>query len=128
VRNDTTALVQLEMGLWRLDSLTEKGKFESSGLVTGERVSAYMSKKIKYTDEPLGDLEVIEDFLPSPQELTFKDDNIKITIALSRSSVEFFKKEAKKQNTQYQKMIRRLLDAYTVAHLKSLTKGSSGRS
>jgi predicted DNA binding CopG/RHH family protein len=38
---------------------------------------------------------------------------VKVTIALSKSSVEFFKKEAKKYNTQYQKMIRRLLDEYT---------------
>lgn len=41
---------------------------------------------------------------------------MKVTIALSRSSVEFFKREAKKHNTQHQKMIRRLLDAYTVRH------------
>ncbi len=87
-----------------------------------------MSAKIKYTDEPLGDLEIIQDFLPSPEELTFKDDTVKITISLSRSSVDFFKREAKKHDTQYQKMIRRLLDAYTVAHQGSLTKGSSGRS
>jgi predicted DNA binding CopG/RHH family protein len=87
-----------------------------------------MSAKIKYTDEPLGDLEIIQDFLPSPEELTFKDDTVKITISLSRSSVDFFKREAKKHDTQYQKMIRRLLDAYTVAHQESLTKGSSGRS
>jgi predicted DNA binding CopG/RHH family protein len=39
-----------------------------------------------------------------------------VTIALSRSSIEFFKREAKKRDTQYQKMIRRLLDAYTLAH------------
>ena len=87
-----------------------------------------MSAKIKYTDEPLGDLEVIQDFLPSPEELTFKDDTVKITISLSRASVDFFKREAKKHDTQYQKMIRRLLDAYTLVHQKSLTKGSSRRS
>jgi predicted DNA binding CopG/RHH family protein len=87
-----------------------------------------MSAKIKYTDEPLGDLEVVENFLPSPEELTFKEDTVKVTISLSRSSVDFFKREAKKHDTQYQKMIRRLLDAYTVAHQQSLTKGSSGRS
>jgi len=36
-----------------------------------------------------------------------------VTIALSKTSVDFFKNEAKKYNTQYQKMIRRLLDEYT---------------
>jgi predicted DNA binding CopG/RHH family protein len=72
-----------------------------------------MKRKIKYTDEPIGKVKVISDFLPSPEELAFKDETVKVTIALSKSSVEFFKTEAKKYNTQYQKMIRRLLDEYT---------------
>jgi predicted DNA binding CopG/RHH family protein len=72
-----------------------------------------MKAKIKYTDEPLGKVKVISDFLPSPEQLALKEETIKVTIALSKTSVEFFKKEAKKYNTQYQKMIRRLLDEYT---------------
>ena len=72
-----------------------------------------MNAKITYTNEPLGDLKVIPDFLPAPEELVFQDDTVKITITLSRSSVEFFKHEAKKHHTQYQKMIRRLLSVYT---------------
>ena len=71
-----------------------------------------MKEKIKYTDEPIGRVRVIPDFLPSPEELALKDETVKVTIALSRTSVEFFKKEAKKYNTPYQKMIRRLLDEY----------------
>lgn len=74
-----------------------------------------MSAKIKYSDEPIGKVEVIEDFLPSPEELAFKEDTVKVTIALSKSSVDFFKREAKKHDTKYQQMIRRLLDAYTQA-------------
>jgi len=76
-----------------------------------------MKKKIKYTGEPLGDLRVIDDFLPSPEELAFKEDNVKVTIALSKTSVEFFKREAEKHHTQYQKMIRRLIDFYVARHL-----------
>lgn len=75
-----------------------------------------MSAKIKYTDKPIEPLKVVPDFLPSPEELVFKEDTVKVTIALSRESVEFFKQEAEKHHTQYQKMIRRLLDAYTLAH------------
>ncbi|MBI2994404.1 MAG: CopG family transcriptional regulator [Gammaproteobacteria bacterium] len=67
-------------------------------------------------DEPMGNPKVVPDFLPSPDQLGFKDDTVKVTIALSRSSVEFFKREAKKRDTQYQKMIRRLLDAYSAVH------------
>ncbi len=72
-----------------------------------------MKEKIRYTDEPMGKVKVISDFLPSPEELAFKDETVKVTIALSKTSVDFFKNEAKKYNTQYQKMIRRLLDEYT---------------
>ena len=74
-----------------------------------------MSAKIKYSDEPIGKTEVIPDFLPSPGELAFREDTVKVTIALSKSSVEFFKREAEKHDTKYQQMIRRLLDAYTQA-------------
>jgi predicted DNA binding CopG/RHH family protein len=71
-----------------------------------------MKKSIRYIDEPLGDLRVIKDFLPPPSELVYKEDTVKVTLGLSRRSVDFFKKEAKKHETQYQKMIRRLLDLY----------------
>lgn len=75
-----------------------------------------MKEKIKYTDEPIGKVRVIDDFLPSPEELALKEETVKVTISLSKASVEFFKKEAKKHNTQYQKMIRRLLDEYSSHH------------
>ncbi len=81
----------------------------------GEKDGKYMRKKIKYSNEPLGELQIIDDFLPPPKDLIFKEDNVKITIALSKSSVDFFKREARKHQTQYQKMIRSLLDFY-VAH------------
>jgi predicted DNA binding CopG/RHH family protein len=78
----------------------------------GGKAGKYMKGKIKYTDEPIGKVKVISDFLPSPEELVLKDETVKVTIALSKTSVEFFKNEARKYNTQYQKMIRRLLDEY----------------
>jgi hypothetical protein len=78
-----------------------------------------MSAKIKYTDEPLGKLELLADFLPSPAELAFREDGVKVTLALSRKSVDFFKSEATKHHTQYQPMIRRLIDAYVDAQSPS---------
>ena len=74
-----------------------------------------MKEKIKYTDEPIGKVRIIPDFLPSPEELILKDETVKVTIVLSRTSVEFFKKEAQKYNIPYQKIIRRLLDEYAVS-------------
>ncbi len=84
-----------------------------------------MSGKIKYTDEPLGNLKVVPDFLPRPEELVYRDEGVKVTIALSKRSVEFFKGEARKHNTQYQRMIRRLLDAYVEHHSQPRTSRST---
>ncbi|WP_084591001.1 CopG family transcriptional regulator [Desulfonatronovibrio magnus] len=49
-----------------------------------------MKEKIKYTDEPMGKVKVISDFLPSPEELALKDETVKVTITLSKTSVDFF--------------------------------------
>lgn len=75
-----------------------------------------MNERIKYTAEPIGNLEVVPDFLPQPEDLVFREEGVKVTISLSKRSVEFFKDEARKHNTQYQRMIRRLLDAYAQHH------------
>ena len=80
----------------------------------GEKGKRYMKEKIKYTDEAMDKVKIVKDFLPSPAELALKDETVKITISLSKTSVNFFKKEAKNHHTQYQKMIRRLLDEYTI--------------
>ena len=84
-----------------------------------------MKKKIAYTNEPIGDYRVIKDFLPSPEDLAFKEEKVKVTIALSKASVCFFKKESKKHHTQYQTMIRRLLDYYATQHQEGLTSRSN---
>ena len=87
-----------------------------------------MSAKIKYTDEPLGKLRVVPDFLPAPEDLVFREDGVKVTLALSKRSVEFFKREATKHHTQYQRMIRRLLDAYAEHHTRPQdSRGSKAR-
>jgi predicted DNA binding CopG/RHH family protein len=78
-----------------------------------------MSKKIIYTDEPIGDVKVLKDFLPSPAELAFNEEAVKVTLALSKKSIDFFKSEAVKNHTQYQRMIRRLVDSYVDAHSSS---------
>lgn len=83
-----------------------------------------MSAKIKYTSEPI-EAKVIQDFLPPPGELAFREEGVKITIALSKKSIEFFKFEATKHHTQYQRMIRNLIDSYVDAYDKPLTRRST---
>ncbi|WP_297910927.1 hypothetical protein [Thiomonas sp.] len=80
-----------------------------------------MSTRTRYTDEPLGTVEIVPDFLPSPAELAFREEGVKITLALSRKSIDYFKSEAARHHTQYQRMIRRLLDAYVDAQIKADT-------
>ena len=70
-----------------------------------------MKKKIKYSFEPIS-AKVIKDFLPSPEDLVIKEDKTKVTLSLSKRSVDFFKKSAKHHGTAYQAMIRRLIDYY----------------
>jgi hypothetical protein len=69
-----------------------------------------------YTDdqgEITGQLRPITDTLPPPDQLVPRDDTVKVTLALSRRSLEFFKREAAKQRVPYQRMIRALADECT---------------
>jgi predicted DNA binding CopG/RHH family protein len=70
-------------------------------------------RAIKYTNEPIGHINLVADFLPSPEQLVLKEERVKVTLALTKESVDFFKKAAKKQHTHYQTMIRALLEQYT---------------
>lgn len=53
-----------------------------------------MSERIRYTDEPIGDPKVIRGFLPPPDELAFREEDVKITISVSKRRVEFCKGKA----------------------------------
>jgi predicted DNA binding CopG/RHH family protein len=66
----------------------------------------------RYTEGEIGDFRIVEDFLPPPDELVLREDNLKVTLSLSRRSVEFFKQEAGKTRVPYQRMIRAVVDAY----------------
>ena len=78
-----------------------------------------MKKKIKYTDEPMGKVRIVADFLPSPEVLAKRLKVSKITIAISAEAIVFFKAQAEKHHLPYQLMIRQVLDEY-VAHQKKL--------
>ena len=92
-------------------------------LATGERERGLMSRKQKYTEGEIGDFEIVEDFLPSPAELVLKEQNVRVTINLRESSVDFFKGVAKKHHSRYQRVIRSLLDSYVSSYSrKTFTK------
>ena len=84
-------------------------------LAIGEKEKKFMKKrKIKYRNEPLGKLKIIKDFLPPPRDLVLKEKNIKVTLSLTKESIDFFKKQAKSHSTRYQKMIRALVQQYVL--------------
>jgi predicted DNA binding CopG/RHH family protein len=69
-------------------------------------------KTVRYTKGDIGRVRVVEDFLPSPDELAGGDDNVKVTLSLTRRSLAYFKKEAARRHVPYQRMIRSLVDGY----------------
>lgn len=78
-----------------------------------------MKNKVKYTDGPIDKIKIVKDFLPPPEELIYKEENVKVTINLKKSSIDFFKKVAKRHQSRYQKVIRSVLDSYASTYSKS---------
>lgn len=94
----------------------------------GEKGGKFMKKrKGKYTNEPIGKVKIIDDFLPKPKNLVLKEETVKVTISLTKSSVNFFKDEAAKHHANYQAMIRTLVDQYASHYLFEGKKPSSVR-
>lgn len=83
-----------------------------------------MKRDYKYEDAPievrdsLNSARLIEDFLPPPEKLIIKEDTKKITIVLSKRSVDFFKEKSKEAHVPYQQMIRKVLDRYADIYAK----------
>ncbi|ADK81314.1 CopG family transcriptional regulator [Sediminispirochaeta smaragdinae] len=60
----------------------------------------------------------VEDVLPPPELLIPREETKKITITLSKKSIDFFKQISEETNTPYQQMIRKVLDTYTDHYAK----------
>ena len=71
-----------------------------------------MNNEIIYTDEPMELGEVVEDFLPSPEELIAKKNKINVTLELTEETIRFLKAEAAKQKISYQEIISVLVNQY----------------
>ena len=74
-----------------------------------------MKKRQRDHNMPIGKLTRIADDLPPPSELAKPLQAVRITILLNKASVEYFKKQADRYHTKYQRMMREVLDRY-VAH------------
>jgi hypothetical protein len=47
-------------------------------------------KSVRYSAGEIGQIPVVEDFLQAPEDLVLRDGNVKVTLARSRRSVDFF--------------------------------------
>jgi len=74
-----------------------------------------MKKTIKQ-DMPIGELLRVEDVLPPPEDLVLSQETVKVTLSLSKSSINFFKQQAERCHTKYQRMIRQLVDMYAARY------------
>ncbi|MBI3577510.1 CopG family transcriptional regulator [Candidatus Gottesmanbacteria bacterium] len=72
-----------------------------------------MKNKINHRNEPF-EAGVINDFFPKPEQLVLNEKKQRVTLTLTKKSLDFFKNVAKKHNASYQPMIRRLIDYYVV--------------
>lgn len=119
-RTDTFALVELKKGLSQLDLPTDPILLEYLAQDTREKEQRFMKKTtVNYTEGPIGRVQVVSDFLPSPEELTFKEPQVKVTLSLSKSTLDFFKQQASSHHGKYQRMIRTLLDEYVAHYINS---------
>jgi len=85
-------------------------------LAIGEKGLIIMKKKSN-RDMPVGKLTRVKDILPPPGKLVAPKDEVKITLSLSRRSIEFFKVEARRNNSKYQRMIKEVVDRYASHYL-----------
>jgi hypothetical protein len=78
-----------------------------------------MSKREPDPDFPIGKLTRIKDLLPPPDQLIIPDEEmVKVTLHLSKYSVQFFKRKAAQNRTKYQRMVREVVDRYAKQHSK----------
>ena len=54
--------------------------------------------------------------IPTPEQLAGKQPQEKITLAVNKDALDFFKREAKRLGTSYQRMVRNLLSEYAKRH------------
>jgi predicted DNA binding CopG/RHH family protein len=78
----------------------------------GAKVENSMKNITPDPAEPIVDLTIVKDFLPSPEQLVPRKTTVRVTMEFTQESIEFFKREAKNHNASYQAMIRNLVDTY----------------
>ena len=71
-----------------------------------------MNSTILDPAEPIGNVTIVDDFLPPPEQLVAKKNTVRLTLDFTKESIEFLQQEAQSQDASYEVMIRKLVDAY----------------
>lgn len=71
-----------------------------------------MNSTILDPAEPIGNVTIVDDFLPPPEQLVPKKNTVRLTLDFTKESIEFLQQEAQSQDASYEVMIRKLVDAY----------------
>jgi hypothetical protein len=71
-----------------------------------------MNSTIPDPAEPMGNVTIVDDFLPPPEQLVPKKNTVRLTLDFTKESIEFLQREAQSQDASYEVMIRKLVDAY----------------
>jgi len=64
-----------------------------------------MTKKIKYTDEPMNTGRIVEDFLPKPEELVFRKKRV-LTLRLDEPTLDELKDLANRKGLGMSTLVR----------------------
>jgi hypothetical protein len=71
-----------------------------------------MKSTIPDPAEPMGNVTIVDDFLPPPEQLVPKKNTVRLTLDFTKESIEFLQREAQSQDASYEVMIRKLVDVY----------------
>jgi hypothetical protein len=82
----------------------------------------YCHRETKPPTAEIGRVRIVDDFLLALDALMPREENVKVTLSLSRRSLDYFKHAAKAQRGTYQRMIRALVDAHAKKQQASETQ------
>jgi hypothetical protein len=71
-----------------------------------------MSNTTNNDDQPIGELSLVDDFLPPPSQLIPREETVEVTLSLNKKTIAFYQKQAIEKGISYHILIRNLIDDY----------------
>ena len=75
------------------------------GQGTGEKGERYMTKRIKYTAEPMQTGRIVKDLLPKPENLVFRKERV-LTLRLDEPTLDELKEVANRKGLGMSTLVR----------------------